>query len=349
MEYVVWASSGENIPPRTVDRYLTGIRHLLTVHGSTSGYSVFDDVTFSMVRKGLRTKVFIRENQNDGHAGASMTHSIEVEGNTEKMPVVAQQYDYLRATMWENPEASLDDNMAYIACAAAGNVVLRAGEIAYVGPYYKVHPITKEMVPKKLDHRIMLSQVLFGTPEGRFYSYQDYVNLVEPWPYVDFMRWTANTSKSSGGKYDGKNYYFNRSGSDREIQFFEDFIEWVRRSGIRSDNHPIFTRVASAKAKTETKALNSRMVSEALKKMGEYYNISREAYSPISLRRGGMTSMATAGRSDADTLRVSGQKNIETAVIYMGNTGTTGTGNVFRNDDASAPTVNQLKKSYARF
>jgi hypothetical protein len=163
------------------------------------------------------------------------------------------------------------------------------------------------------------------------------------------MCWVAITSKSSGGKFDGKSYYFNRSGSAREIQFFEDFIEWLRRSGIRSDLHPIFTRVAKAKSKTLTKALNSQMVSKALKDMGEYHMLSRGAYSGISLRRGGMTSMSAAGRSDSDTLRVSGQRNIETAVMYMGSTGTTGSGNVFRNDDATAPTVVQLKKSNASF
>jgi hypothetical protein len=72
-------------------------------------------------------------------------------------------------------------------------------------------PDSGEWIEKKVDHRIMLSQVSFGSPSGVNYSYMDFVNHPEPWPYGDFMRWTANPSKSSGGRYDGKSYYFNRN------------------------------------------------------------------------------------------------------------------------------------------
>jgi hypothetical protein len=189
MDYVVWATEVQvkKIPGRTVDRYLTGIRYLLKPELHRSCHYIFDDECFTLLRKGLRAEVIesIIDSDEEGSTASSKptkVQKIKVDIPSIKLPVVAEQYDYLRKTMWEDPEATIDDNMTYIACVSAGNVVLRIGEIAYVGPYYKRDPIKNIMVHTKLDHRLMLSQGSFATPDGTRFSYEDYVNHPEPWP-----------------------------------------------------------------------------------------------------------------------------------------------------------------------
>jgi hypothetical protein len=137
-------------------------------------------------------------------------------------------------------------------------------------------------------------------------------------------------------------YHFFRSGSLREIQFFDDFLEFIEMSGVRALDKPLFSRLHPV---TGTYAeAQGRMFREALKTMAVHFHLDPNLYSGKSTRRGGTTSMQMSDRPDSDMLTLTGHANLSTTVgHYVMDVGHRG--NTFRNSDDGQVSLSQLKRS----
>ena len=316
IQFLLWMVETLHLPSGASCHHMTGVRYDFRNH--CASLAPFDSDSMRKAKAGLLAQT--REQM------------VQRKVVFEKLPLLVVQLDWLRFHYWMNPTSTIDDRMTYIAIVSGFNVSLRIGEIAYEGPYKKVQ---KGKTYELSDHRFFLMDIHLEDEEGNGYSHAAYMSLPMPRPRIVFMCWEAPSSKSSNRRPDGKQYQFGR-GCERESQYLDDLLYFFTLRGHTNQDEMIFSRKGS-----RLKKLTGHMVRDMLRKMAIAHGMNPENYSGKSLRKGGLTSMATSGRSALEVLANSGHAHLETSAIYV-NTGCA-TGNALRNEEVV--TVQGLKRS----
>jgi len=323
VDFTMWMLDTEQMNPSTVISTLTSLRYAFKVE--MESYKAFDNEIMTMARERCRLA------RNAEGVGQRESHQPEI------LPLLLDQLDWLRTQLWVTPTATVESKMAYLAIACSYNIVLRVGEVASVGPY-----VDKAGKVLKLDHRFYLRDISFEDAIGRRYDYEEFRARDKTIP-ITFMMWTVPTSKSSKQRADGTKYYFDREGSDREKEFFEDLLTGLVLFDVPSMNHPVFSRFRNGKVLE----LTSKVFAQHLKEMATHFGIDPKHFAGKSTRKGGCQNMAVAGRSDSDTARLARHSSHTTTYKhYVKDVGTFR--NVFANPVADRVTVDKLRRTLPR-
>jgi hypothetical protein len=325
IEFLDWLTESQGIRPHDAASYLTGVRHGFVIHLG-DGEAFDDGNSIKLARKACRAKT----------SRAELTTAVH--NRIEIQPLLPSQLDWMRSVMWCGDDATIDSKMTYVAVALSQDVALRIGEVVSEGPY-----VGKSTgAPLKTDHRFIFDELMLEDSHGTSYQIDTYFTNMPRLEIVYFRLDAISTKTSHRVAVRAKPYQFSRTGTSREIQFFDDFIEWIELSGVRTLESPIFSRVhPHTKRYAEAQGKDYR---HALKRMAVHFDLDPDLYSGKSTRKGGATSMHAAGRSDADILSLVGHSNIATTVQhYMADNNHRG--NSFGNNDDEQVTIAQLKRS----
>lgn len=318
--FMRWLTEERNVRPHVASDYLTGVRHGFIAY--LGDYEAFDSQPVRLARAGLRKKVTREE--------------MEASARPEIQPLLTEQLDWLRASMWVGPGATFETRMTYMAIVTSHNLTLRICETCRDGPYFY-----KNGDPRNSDHRFYFADLVLQDGDGEIYNSLTYRDA-DPRPNLVAFKLRHLTSKTSGREsIDGRTYLIRREGSPREIEFFDDFVSWVIRSRVTKLEAPIFSRVKLG----VTLELTGKMYRNALKVMAAHFGIDPRLYSGTSTRKGGSTGMHVAGRPDEEIADEVGHASFKTTLDhYIKDPGNRG--HALRDADSEhAITVTQLKQN----
>jgi hypothetical protein len=322
MEFLHWLTNDKGMLPHIAASHIVAVRAGFAMH--LGDVTVFDNqVAIHLARKSLRAK--------------SSREDLIAASAVEIQPLLLPQLDWLRDTLWVSPDATIDDKMIYVAIALCQDVILRIGETVSEGPYF--YPNGE---PKMTDHRFYLRELILEDEFGQTHQVDTYYDL-SPRPTIMYFRLEHLSTKTSGRQaIRAKPYHFFRDGTDREVQFFNDFLDFLEMAGVRDLTKPLFSRIHPTTGTLyEARGKEYR---QAIKSMAPHFGLDPSYYSGKSTRKGGSTSMHVSGRSDSDMLQLAGHAQIETTLShYVKDVGHRG--NTFRNEDGGQVTLDQLKRS----
>jgi len=320
IDFMRWLIEERNVKSDTAVSYVTHVRSGFVTH--LSDISAFDaGSAMTLARSSMRA------------LNTRMERLTDRAEHTEIQPLLPEMLTWLRGNYWNE---DIDSSMTYMAIAFSYNFITRISEVVNVGPYINL----KTGKPRLLDHRPHFNELVLQTEQGGTYQIDTYFQNW-PLPIITYFRLELISNKTSHrAAANLEPYQCHRRGNEQEIQFFDDFMSWIHRCGVRTLESPIFSRLHPHTMRyAECQGTSFR---SAMKCMAKAFGIDPKYYSGKSTRIGGATNMRAAGRSDADQVGLAGHHDIAMTMRYV--SAVSSRGNVLSNSQEDLPTVNQLKR-----
>jgi len=261
-------------------------------YDSCKNYSPFEDQRLTALQGEIRKEI-------QGGPGTALKRRDERRLG-QKIMFGRDMLTRAREMLWDNQEASLVDNMAYIGMAWGWHVGNRTGEVSDTGP-----PVEDDLGNVSTDHNYNNRDFTFHNPTTGV--------MLKPWEIdnankdtVDYVKVNKDTSKPDE---EGKALYSNscsREGHTREL--FEDMVSWCIRSGQIKDDL-FFSRRAWTGQEVTMKKLTSRLYNEAIKRVAVSFGFNSRNFSGTSIRMASSNTLELFGISLSQATRINRRAN----------------------------------------
>ena len=246
---------------------LMGLRHELVT--SLHDVSSFDDESVRLARRATREPARLLHQRKRAHTRMAVTFDI---------------LEYLEKTL--HAKNHVDSDMTYLGALLGFNFMLRGCEYMY---------------DSRAPHALLCGDTTFRTVDHHNYNPLELSSLPNPYATIHQAVFDLNSSKADqSGK--GRYLYVSRDQGPSDAHILDTAISFCLRANHRSLSDPLLSRYLKGRAKR----LHRGMVNDALKEAALHFGFDSLYFSTHSLRIGGATCGAAAGRSDDTLSRIAG-------------------------------------------
>lgn len=260
INYARELAKDSTLTPSAFDEQFYAIRkHMVT---NVRNIDVFSEESVTTARKIARATVTVNRKRVIEEMSATERSTYDARYGV-KVPFTVEMMEAHRRDYFENPAASIEDQMAYMATALAYHVGNRPSENSSNGRLQ-----TNESGKADEDHRYITEDIQYQLADNSFITGPDingsnideiqYISVM-----VDTHKGETIKSLSTKGTPKRQSNAIRKDNGAMELQLFHDMIAWPRLAQLRPEDK-FFSRNGKGKnLKLTTKAMTERMKTTA--------------------------------------------------------------------------------------